>query len=605
MRPLKDTAEWPPIAVYDIETTEWINVVLLCHVDELGNRVHFDNVRDYVSWLFRSFEGQHVWAHAGGRFDHRFLIPEIDRRGWDFRAALSGGSIVLMTASHGGKKMFFADSFRLMPSALKAIGKTINLEKLDVNRSHMETLSKEEQLTYCFRDCDIVLKGLQSMRSALTSVNADFAFTLASVASRWVRRSPSIDFNKFYRPKDGKLIYDPQMVEADAWCMPAYFGGRCEVFKMGEIKGPVYYYDIVSSYPCSMQFELPLYFRGFFPPPDNRSPSSIERYLSYSGITEATVKIPKCFIGPLCVPLNGRLTFPYGQVRGRWTNIELMAAYKRGVEIEPHGQARYEGVPFLRNFVDTFYRLRKAAKEARDPFLIYAYKILLNSLYGKLVETLDRSAYVTSRWEIERAKKAGATVVSTKVPGVYCIQSQEEGPFRHVAAGAYVTAYSRLRLLEGLEAAREAGGELYYCDTDSVMTNVRLDHLAGTELGQWQHEHTFSALEIVLPKVYRAVEQDSGKVLYRCKGVPIVRENEPPDYPEIRWQAFKQYAKTGDPEMARILGRDGLSGFVADINAGTLRPRRQTLLRCLKGGDQKRDWSGPESWPLLVGEVKT
>lgn len=604
MRPLKDTVEWPPIAVYDLEAENWNEIVLCCHVDELGNRVHFPNVSQYIDWLFSRFEGQHVWAHAGGRYDHRFLIPELDRRGWDFRAALSGGTIVLMTASYGGKKMFFADSFRLMPSALKAIGKTIGLEKLDVDRSNMQKLSFDEQLEYCFRDCDIVLKGLQYMRDALTTVNADFAFTLASVASRWVRRSPSIDFNRFYRPKEGKLVYDPQMEQADEWCMPAYFGGRCEVFKMGQIKGPVYYYDIVSSYPCSMQFELPLYFRGFFPPPERLTPSDIERYLSYPGITEATVKIPKCYIGPLCVPLNGRLTFPYGQVRGRWTNLELMAAYKRGVEVIPHGQARFEGVPFLRNFVDTFYKLRKAAKEAKDPFRTYAYKILLNSLYGKLVETLDRSSYVTSRWEIERAKKAGATILSTKVPGVYCVQSQEEGPFRHVAAGAYVTAYSRLRLLEGLEAARAAGGDIYYCDTDSIMTNVRLDHMEGKELGQWQHEHTFSDVEIVLPKVYRATDAETGKALYRCKGVPIVRENEPEDFPELRWQAFKNYAKTGDPAMAKILGRDGLSGFVADVNAGTLRPRRQVLLRCLKGGDKKRDWSGEHSMPLLV-EVKT
>lgn len=603
MRPLKDKAEWPSIAVYDIETTEWINVELICHVDELGNRVHFPSVKTYVDWLWSEFEGQHVWAHAGGRFDHRFLIPEFDRRGWDFRAALSGGTIVLMTVSHGGRKMFFADSFRLMPSALKAIGKTIGLEKLDVDRGHIENLSKEEQLEYCFRDCDIVLKGLQSMRTALTGVNADFAYTLASVASRWVRRSPSIDFNRFYRAKEGKLVYSSQMEEADRWSEPAYFGGRCEVFQKGQIPGPIYYYDIVSSYPCSMQFELPLYFLGFYPPPAGTSPSDIERYLSYPGITEATVKIPKMYIGPLCVPLNGRLTFPYGQVTGRWTNIELLAAFKRGVEVIPRGQARFEGVPFLRNFVDTFYNLRKAAKRAKDPFLIYAYKILLNSLYGKLVETLDRSAYVTSRWEIQRAQKRGATVLSTKVPGVYCVQSQEEGPFRHVAAGAYVTAYSRLRLLEGLEAARAAGGDIYYCDTDSIMTNVRLDHLAGQELGQWQHEYTFADLEIVLPKVYRATVAETGQVIYRCKGVPIVRENEPADFPEIRWHAFKEYAKTGDPEMAAILGRDGLSGFVADINAGTLSPRRQVLLRCLKGGDKKRDWSENQSWPLYVNET--
>ena len=177
MRPCKDVVEWPKLAVYDIETTDWTNVVLLCHVDEYGNRVSFTNVSDYVDWLFYQFEGQHVWAHAGGRFDHRFIIPEVNRRGWDFRAALSGGTIVLMTIQAGGKKIFFADSFRLMPDALKKIGKTVGLEKLDVNRREIDSLTPEQALEYCFRDCDIALKGLQLMRDTFTSVNADFAFT--------------------------------------------------------------------------------------------------------------------------------------------------------------------------------------------------------------------------------------------------------------------------------------------------------------------------------------------------------------------------------------------------------------------------------------------
>lgn len=621
MRPLKDAAIWPKIAVYDIETTEWTNVVLVCHVDEYGNRVHFPTVRQYVDWLFTNFEGRHVWAHAGGRFDHRFLIPELDRRGWDFRAALSGGSIVLMTAQYKGKKMHFADSYRLMPDSLKKIGKTVGLEKIDVDRGHMESLTKAEQIEYCFRDCDIALKGLQLMRDTLTGVNADFAYTLASIATRWVRRSPVIDFMRFYQPKDGTLVYNPKNMEVDKWCEPAYFGGRCEIFKRGKFQGPIYYYDIVSSYPASMREELPLYFTGYFPPPESSSKAALRRYLSYTGITEALVSMPETQVGVLCVKYQGRLTFPWGPslgrfekvkrggkeetigVPGRWTNIELLAALDRGATITPLGQARFESKAFTRPFVDTFYGLRKRAREDKDAFRTYAYKILLNSLYGKFAETLDRNAYVTSAREIEYARKKGSQVLSTKVPGVYQIVSQEEGPFRHIAAGAYVTALSRLRLLEGLELALSKGGEIYYCDTDSIMTNVPLPELEGSELGQWKHEYTFTDLEILLPKVYRATT-DTGEVLYRCKGIPVVRENDAPDDPEKRWLAYKLYEKTGDPEMARLLTKDGLSGFVADINAGTLKPRRMPLLRCMQGQDRKRAWTGDESMALRLEVVK-
>ena len=608
MRPLKNDIEWPPIAVYDIETLDWVNVELVCHVDELGNRAHFRGVGAYLDFLFSDrFKGSHVWAHAGGRFDHRFLIPEIDRRGWDFKAALSGGSIVILSVKANGKRIQFADSFRIMPNALKAIGKTINLEKLDVDRSNLQNYTFEQQLEYCFRDCDIVLKGLQYMRDVLQGVNADFAFTLASIASRWVRRSPSIDFNRFYRPKksgDG-IEYDPDMLKADEWCEPAYFGGRTEMLAHGEIKGPVYYYDVVSSYPWSMTHELPLYFQGFYPPPLSRSKSAIERYLSYYGITEATVTIPMRPVGPLGMEHGGRLIFPCGRVKDRWTNIELMAALRRGCTIEPHYQVRFEPGKFLEPFVRTFYGLRKKAKADKDEFRTYAFKILLNSLYGKLVETMDRMAYTTSKWDIERAKENGHRVLSTKVTGLYQIASREEGPFRHVAAGAYVTAYSRLKLLEGLESVFEHGGQAYYCDTDSIMSNIPLPHLEGKELGQWQHEYTFDSVEILLPKVYKGViSKDSpnsaGKTHYRCKGMPIVREGDGPIDAERRWQAFKRYAETEDPEMARLLIKEGVSGFVQDVNAGTLNPRKVELLRCMRGTDKKRDWSVNPSLPLYL-----
>jgi hypothetical protein len=574
-----------------------------------------------------------VWAHAGGRFDHRFILPEILKRGWDFKAALSGGSIVLLSIYNKDRKIFLADSFRIMPNALKSIGKTVNLEKIDVDRDKIGELTEEKRLEYCFRDCEIALKGLQLMRDALMSVNADFAFTLASIACRWVRRSDSIDWSYFYK---GKGKYDKQMLLADKFSEPAYFGGRTEMFRRGTIKGPIYYYDIVSSYPTSMQFELPLYFKGFFTLDKNFSESSIREFLSFPGITEAWVNIPSCEIAPLCVKYDGRLTFPYGHklgrqeklpfpakcecdyplrshkctkcgneypkyrwVPGRWTNIELLAALDRGAEILPICQARFRGIPFLKNFVQTFYTLRKQAKNEKDAFRTYAYKICLNSLYGKLVETLDRIAYVTSEDEIEKIKIQGGNIKVTAVPGVYCSMSQSPGPFRHVAAGAYVTALSRLRLLEGLETAKKLGGEIYYCDTDSIMTNVRLDSISGTELGQWQLEHEFEEVEIILPKVYRA-KIKNGKTIYRCKGMPIVRENEPEYIPELRWEAFKHYSDTNNPEMAKLLARDGLTGFVADINSGTLSPRSTELLRCLQGSDRKRDWKGQESWPLKI-----
>lgn len=625
MRFLKDKTDWPKIGVYDIEATQWVNVKLICHLDEYGNKVHFRTIAEYIDFLFsKTFKGSHIWAHAGGRYDHRFLIPEFYARGWDFKASLTGGSIVILTVKDDkNRRLQFCDSYRLMPSALADIGKTIGLPKLDVDRGHMEDMPWDDMVTYCYRDCEIVLKGLQYMRDVTQSVGADFACTLASLATRYVRRSPVIDHNRFYRPtRDGSGIeYDPKMLFADAWCLgadppdndveyTAYHGGRTEMFAQGTIKGPIYYYDVVSSYPWSMTQELPLYLQGFYPPPKDPSESQKLRFLAYSGITEAWVYIPSTHVGPLPFQQDKKpLVFPTGAIQGRFTNLELVAAIQRGCKVELGWQCRFEPKAFLKPFVTTFYNLRKKAKADKDEFRSYAFKILLNSLYGKTVETIDRTSYTTSREEMDRIKELGGTYSATKIAGLYQTQSQEEGPFRHVAAGSYITAYSRQRLLEGMEYVLAKGGKVLYCDTDSIMSTIPIPELQGEELGQWQPEYVFSEVEILQPKVYRAVisqHKDAKKIgttLYRCKGLPIVRDKEPTETSEARWNAFKTYTALdpNDPQrasLAQLLSKDGISGFVADMNSGRISPIRQPLLRARQSNDRKRDWSAEPSMPL-------
>ena len=54
MKPLKSKKQkpFPPIAVFDIEATDWVNVRVVCHVDEYGNRESFHSVEAYLTWLF-------------------------------------------------------------------------------------------------------------------------------------------------------------------------------------------------------------------------------------------------------------------------------------------------------------------------------------------------------------------------------------------------------------------------------------------------------------------------------------------------------------------------------------------------------------------------
>lgn len=626
MKPLFEKAEWPKIGVYDIEATDWTNVVCLGHVDEFGNKKIFQSIAEYIEWLFRDYEGTHVWAHWGGHYDHRFVIAYVTKLGWSWQTIQSGNLLIIIKVrSDTGREISFCESARLMPDSVANIGKTVDLEKLDVDRTKIENLTKEEVETYCLRDCEIILKGLLYLKGVFEGVGCDFAYTLASISTRWVRRSDVLDWIKFYENMpNGKMEYSVDMLKADDFCLPAYFGGRVEVFKTGLFNKKLYYYDITSSYPWSMTHELPTYFTGFYAPPKD-----ILSALSHCGVSDATVYIPEgtFHIPVLPVRYKGKLIFPEGHIcgfndngkpqSGRWTNLELLAlwerGHKKGVKIKIHGQARFEKMAFLKPFVDMFYGLRKQAKKEKDEFRSYAYKILLNSLYGKLVENIERKSILHGTDLVNAAidEYGKNAVVPTSTPGIYSLNTQNLGPFRHVAAGSYVTSHSRLRLLEGMETCMKEGGKIYYCDTDSIITDKEIQSFKeqdSSQLGTFKLEYVFKHAEFVCPKVYRGRTED-GKSIYKVKGMPIKGLSEKENI--IRWDLYNYYLNESsrkridklnlsEEDKKRLGSKEGIAGFMTDLNKGNIDPRKQLLSRQLKNHDSKRNHSGSTSKPLLI-----
>jgi hypothetical protein len=617
MKPLFETNEWPKLAVYDIEATDWVNIVCIGHIDEYENKQIFQSMKDYIAWIFSNkFQGSHVWAHWGGHYDHRFVIAYVTSLGWSWQTIQSGNLLIIIKVREPvtGREICFCESARLMPDSVAKIGKTVGLEKLDVDRTKIDELTKEQVEEYCLRDCEIVLKGLQYIKKVFLSVDCDFAYTLASISTRWVRRSDALEWHKFYEQGLHGLEYSKDMLKADEFCLPSYFGGRVEVFKTGFFKLPLYYYDITSSYPWSMTHDLPAYFDGFHPPPKN-----IVDALDHCAISDATVYIPeRTFRIPvLPVRFKNKLIFPTGEFRGRWTNLELKALWLRGrnkgVKIKIHGQARFISKPFLRPFVDTFYGLRKIAKIEKDEFSSYAYKILLNSLYGKLVENIERKSILHGADLVSEAIEEFGTkaVVPTSTPGIYALLTTNLGPFRHVAAGSYVTSYSRLRLLEGMETCMREGGKIYYCDTDSIVTDKDIKTFKDTDpdvLGSFKPEYTFQFAEFVCPKVYRAKTTD-GKNIYKVKGMPIKGNSEKENL--LRWDLYNENLNENsrkriermnltEKQRKKYSSKEGIAGFMTDLNKGAITPRKQILTRQIKTEDSKRIHKNGNSIPINI-----
>lgn len=643
MKPLKTKKqkEFPPIAVFDIEATDWVNVRVVCHVDEYGNRVSFPSVEEYLTWLFENFQGDAVWSHFGSGYDNRFIVDVVQQwEGSSYKAIMSGGLPIIFivqnerytvpSAKNGEpreRQIRLLDSFRLLPTSLANIGKSIGHEKMDVDRARIEKLTPQEVADYCFDDCDILLKGMQTFRDTIEGEGGHYSPTSASIASGFIRADPSIDWKRFFEPSSNYKRYSgesfelmepyskPGMIQADEFSESAYYGGRCEVFRRGCFEGPLYYYDIASAYPWAMTQKLPFYFLGMEPGARWEDKAALEKILKHPGISDAYVYIPKgtFMIPPLPVRSDsGKVVFAEGRFHGRWTNAELWALYKRGkgrgLRIDISCWANYTGVAFAKPFVDRFYGLRRQAKEAGDEGLSMIYKILLNSCYGKLAQQLEQSCFVFGdAWEfLRRSAEEDGRLRPCPLPGVSEIVEDTAGPFRHVAAGAYVTALARLKLLEGMETALKAGARIYYCDTDSIVIDKKVPGWGGsTELGSWELEDVFATAEFLCPKVYRATTEDGGVVL-KAKGTSLKSQLEP-SAPKsehnrerlLRWAVYardisrwaaQQCAGLTEAQM-HYYGRvqAGLLGWRSGVRQGDVAPQVSLLDRSARNEDSKRD----------------
>lgn len=656
MKPLKESqsSEFPPLAVFDIESTDWVNVKLICHLDEYGNRLSFTTVKDYLHWLLTDFEGDVVWSHFGSGYDNRFLIEEVQKwEGSSYKAIMSGGLPIIFvlqneaytrpSAKNGRERerqVKLLDSFRMLPTSLANIGKSLGTPKQDVDRNRIELLSPQELEDYCMSDCEILLHGMQRFRDTIMEQGGTYSPTSASIASNFIRADPGIDWKRFFEPDSNYQRYSgesydmmepfsqPGMLQADEFCEGAYYGGRCEVFRRGCADGPLYYYDIASAYPWAMRQALPLYFQGFEPGAKWGEPE-LEKILSHHGVSDAYVHIPEGTfeIPPLPVrSKQGKVVFAEGKFHGRWTNAELLALYKRGkdkgVRIDVTCWAKFTGHHFARPFVDRFYALRKEAKETGDEGQSMIYKILLNSCYGKLAQQLEQSCYVFGEaYEfLRQAAAEDGNLRPSPMPGVSEIVEETPGPFRHVAAGAYVTALARLKLLEGMETALRNGARIYYCDTDSIVIDKKIRHWGKSkDLGSWEMESEFVTAEFLCPKVYRAVDTE-GKLTLKAKGTNLKSQlplERPKDEHEqerlLRWCVYAREISAYAREVVATLNDDqmsyygkveaGLLGWRSTIAAGGVDCRVSVLDRMARHEDTKREHVTLSSKPLyLMGD---
>jgi hypothetical protein len=484
-----------PFAVADIEALWWNQYLVGCFVTSEGDETRCATAA-HLSAVIESFPGR-VFFHFGGRYDFFFLSEPKT-------VALSGSGI--LRAQLGRASLY--DSWYLFQMSLAKLGKAVGTLKFEGKSDAIETLTLDEAYAHCRQDCEVLRQALLKHRTWCASRPHE--------SPRWPATAggTAVYCLEAYEP-DGVETLRAERVELGAWFSQygAVTGGRVELWQHGLVKGPVYSYDIRSSYPASWL--------------DGPLPLGPWRHVV------AEVSGPAVY---RCNVRQSRSTFPVVAPGHRWQyDGEAWLTHEEVDEVRLHGgrvdvvegwASQSDAVPFGQHFAREMY----AAKQAGDPWA----KVSINSAHGKFGQGVLQTNWIRrdGRWESD---------YELGFPAWH----------QRPLISAYVLARARIRLHRALHALRKQGARVLYVDTDCVHTNCPPDAFPGVlgdELGQWAHEFTARRAVYVAPKVYR-LEDENGGFKMAAKGLP--RE-------QVTFELMREAAR-GNP--VSFTSDKGLVGF--------------------------------------------
>jgi len=262
--------------------------------------------------------------------------------------------------------------------------------------------------------------------------------------------------------------------------------GNTEVFKrFGE---KLWYYDYVSLYPSVMyDFEMPVGVPVEF---DGRNFHEDDIGFAY-----ANVKIP---VDACHIPIlpfrskNGKLLFPVGNFSGVWDLDELRKAEEYGYEVEYKYGYKFAKKAMFKEFISDFYSIKEKSRDDKAMYMIS--KLIMNSAYGKFGQRRECEQIVVNPKpdEMDKMKVVNESLSLFARPTISFA--------KHIlpAIASHITALARLRLFRAFEKC--GIDNVYYCDTDSVITSREIE--SSNKLGHLKLEHKVVRAYMISPKFY-------------------------------------------------------------------------------------------------------
>lgn len=472
-----------------------------------GTFSHFGDTSTLI--LHLSKRKEIVYAHNGGKFDFHYILPYTGLT----KALIINGRIVEMKLGEA----ILRDSFAILPMPLAGYKK----DSIDyaLFEKHIRHLHMAKIIAYLRDDCiylyELVTAFLAEFGNKVTLASAGFA------------RAKQMD--EIARFQTNRFFY--QMFK------PYYHGGRVSIFKKGIVKKRTYIYDLNSAYPYAMIHNHPFGNQVRIIKHSDRTIDELSFYKVH-GISNSAFPFFE----------EGKLKYPHDTTPRTYhvTGYELKAAMETNT-FEGGIIKQYQFVETInfKRYIEHYYQMKVTSKKGSTDYILA--KLAMNSVYGKLGANPDKyQDYIICKPEQTRQlmsdKKAGIAYLGKHYSLLAVPIDERRKIFYNVATAASITGFVRAMLLRAIHNVISKGFHVYYCDTDSLITDCgNLD--TSSFLGEWKLEQTNDLLYLYAPKIYAAhtvngdwkvaskgVQLTASEILKLIKGGTVTWLNDAPTF---------------------------------------------------------------------------
>lgn len=432
------------------------------------------------------------------QFDLRYskLLEHITSNAGKVESLYMSQGTNVITTNYKNHKQVFLDSMNWYAFSLAKLGDMVNENKGDIN---FENCSDQELMAYCKQDVRVMIYAFMRYKKWLhDNFGTNISYTRGADA-----------FGIWRRSRNAECVTLHNNLEVLKNETRAYYGGRTEAFKLGNLSGKNWVkIDVNSLYPYVMSVcKYPVKYRGKIVDTDRYS------LLSLMDMYCVLAKV-KCNINSPYLPKYDRkgVYFPTGNIEGWFTGAELKHLLYNSIGLEVIEAHSYEQEDIFSHVIASLMRTKVKAELENNEIDRTMSKLIMNSIYGKFAQRTDELEYMEDIDSIKYGsfqrvdENNGEVTTYTVINGqVYLKNPTYIGKNSSPIISATVTSNARMYLYM---AMLEVGIEnIAYVDTDSIIMKDSDELLAklpihGTDLGKWKIEGRSNSLSVISPKNY-------------------------------------------------------------------------------------------------------